>query len=164
VTENDRAPGAFWTTETRFRWIFGTIMIMAALGSTRAHLRDPERLLEILLTVAVTLIVVHTFADYLARRFDFEGRPTFREIGVLVKEELPLAAGAAVPCGMYFLAAVGVLGEGLAYWVSMGSGLVVLFSAGYMAVRPTSATRRVVSGGIFLLVGAAVVGLEAALH
>jgi hypothetical protein len=164
VTETDAAPRFAWTTEARFRWIFGTIIIMAALGSTRAHLRESERLLEILVTVAATLIVVHTFADYLARRFDFEARPTLGDLRDLVREELPLVAGAVVPCGMYILASLDVLGEGLAYWVSMGSGLIFLFLAGYLAVRATATMRRVVSGGLFLLVGALVVGLEAGLH
>ncbi len=164
MIRTDALPGATSSVERRFRRVFGTIAIMATLVSTRSHLRDPEDLLEILITVAATLIVVHAFSDYLARRFDLDERPSLRQLLELVREELPLLAGAVVPCGMYGLSSLGVVSEPVAYGAAVGYAVLFLFVAGYQAARPGSLGRLIFSGAVFSAIGAVVIAIEASLH
>ncbi len=164
MTERGASPPAASSAESRFRVIFGTVAIIATLAATRKHLHEADQVLEILVTVALSLVVVHTFADYLARRFDIQRRPTPREAIELLSEELPLLAGAVVPCALYLLASLGIVGEAFAYRGAVGYGVLFLFVTGYMAARPGSLPHLVFSGFVFSAVGIVVIAIEASIH
>jgi hypothetical protein len=146
--------------------IYGTIVVMATVAAgSEAGDTDAGHLAGIVAVTVLVLWIAHVYSHALAESVH-AGRPLDRgELGRLAKREFAIPLAAVVPVAALTLASFGILREQTAVWLALGVGVAALAVQGarYAAVERLNRRGRLVAVAINVLLGLAIVGLEASL-
>ncbi|MCS5730237.1 hypothetical protein N1031_10740 [Herbiconiux moechotypicola] len=117
--------------------VYGTILVsgLIAVASTK-----DETSVAVLITVAVTVVVfwgAHVFAGVLARFGDHEHRESGMGLRAAfrasLRESLGLLTSSAVPALILLAGTTRIIPDGIANYVALWSGVVILGFLGYVA-------------------------------
>jgi hypothetical protein len=138
---------------------------MAAL--TAGSEGDPGlwQLAAIVTTSVVVIWIAHVYAHGLAESIDLGRRLTTGELRAIARRELAIPLAAVAPVAALALGALGVVRETTAVWVAMAIGVATLALQGarYAGVEELSRTGIVMSVGVNVSLGLAIVALKAGL-
>lgn len=145
--------------------IYGTILVTAFLGAVDGLTHDAVEVFGELVATSVVVFVAHTYASLLGSGVAELGHWR-SHMQATVMNQVPLIAVVAVPAGLLALAALEIMSLSTAIAISIGFGLLGLFSLSYLvaAERGHSKLVSLGSGLLGAMLGLGVVGLEASLH
>jgi hypothetical protein len=145
--------------------VYGTIVVMAAL--TAGSEGDPGlwQLAAIVATSVLVIWIAHLYSHGLAESIDLGRRLNTAEVGAIARRELAIPLAAAAPVAALVLGALGFVRETTAVWAAMAIGVATLALQGarYAGVEELSRTGIVVSVGVNVSLGLAIVALKAGL-
>ncbi|MWV48934.1 hypothetical protein GRS96_06535 [Rathayibacter sp. VKM Ac-2803] len=147
--------------------IYGTVLAITLIAVGWDKDTDLEVLLFLLGSVTVFWIA-HLYAGTIARLPDSEPSPrtVLAAVGDTARHSIGMLAAMIVPALFLALGPLGLVEEYTAYYLALGSGVVILAVLGYVmsARRGSSLARRLLSTLITTLLGFVVVWLSTLVH
>ena len=146
--------------------VYGTIVVMATIAAgSRGEHTDTARLAILAGGTVLVLWLAHVYSDVLAESLERSRRLDVAEFADVARHELAIPLAALAPVAMLVLGAFGVFGEQTAVRLALGFGVATLAFQGarYAALERLSRVETAVSVALNVLLGLAIVGLEAAL-
>ena len=143
--------------------LYGLIIVTATLVAEKDHIEEPAEALAVLASVALVLLLAHTYSAWLAEQVVETGH--MGKIGrrMVVKDNLPVAMAILVPALFFGLAWLDLVALQTAYVVSIAFSLIALIGLGIYQGRAAAKgwQHTVVSGGAAAAIGLVVIALEA---
>jgi hypothetical protein len=135
------------------------------MGAIVAGAHGVENLWRLDLVVGGTVVVLwlaHVYAHGLGESIQLQRRLDRAEFASVARRELAIVLAAVGPLFVIALGAADVLGKSTAVWLALGIGLFTLTAQGYRYARleDLSGWEMVVSVGLNLALGLAIVGLK----
>lgn len=160
-------PRVLRTTGSVTEGIYGLILAVSVIAVSREY--ESSNAGSIAVTVLVTGIVfwlAHVYARILSRSKRGDRWPTRAEVREVLRHDWPLVEVTIPLVLVLALGAVGLVPDGLAVTLAVGAALAELATAGAYAARTSGAgaTGIVVSAGIAVALGGAVVLLKTLVH
>lgn len=135
------------------------------MGAIVAGAHGAENLWRLDLVVGGTVVVLwlaHVYAHGLGESIQLQRRLDRAEFASVARRELAIVLAAVGPLVVIALGAADVLGKSTAVWLALGIALFTLTAQGYRYARleDLSGWEMVVSVGLNLALGLAIVGLK----
>jgi hypothetical protein len=146
--------------------VYGTIIVLSVITAGAPAFEHGHWKLDVLIGVTVLVFwVAHVYAHIIGESLQEGHRLNREQIKVVAQRELAIPLAAVLPLTMVFLGTLGVIKSATALWIAVGIGVTTLVVEGvrFARLERMGATGTVVSVGLNLAFGLALVAIKATL-
>jgi hypothetical protein len=145
--------------------VYGTIVVMAALAAGAYEEPNAGDLAVIVATTVIVFWIAHVYSHAIAETIALNRRLDRAEVASIVRREFAIPLAGVAPITALLLGAVGVFKDSTAAWIAVLLGLAALVVQGvrYAGVEHMSRLATMVSVGVNLALGLAIIALKASL-